>query len=165
MGEFKDIIDLIIPANAVRIELLFVIILCFLFWIRSKDIQIRTLKGQINFLMKLNTENFIEKLIEREKNNDEKIEKLETELKGLRAEEETEKIVNQKLIKEKEKEISIIKSSAEATANAINASLDYFSTGINTMGSILNLHKELKEGIYITGNDWKLINERNKRGK
>jgi len=165
MGGLKDIIDLIVPAHTVRIELFFVIILCFLFWLRSKDTQIRTLKDQINFLMKLNTGNFIEKLIEREKNNDEKLEKLETELKQLKVENETEKIGNQKLIREKEKEISITKSSAEATANAINASLDYYSTGINTMGSILNLRKELKEGSYSTGNDWERINERIKRGK
>jgi len=165
MGGLKDIIDLIVPAHTVRIELFFVIILCFLFWLRSKDTQIRTLKDQINFLMKLNTGNFIEKLIEREKNNDEKLEKLETELKQLKVENETEKIGNQKLIREKEKEISITKSSAEATANAINASLDYYSTGINTMGSILNLRKELKEGSYITGNDWERINERIKRSK
>lgn len=163
MNELIDIVYLIVPGNTLRIELLLVIILGFLFWIRSKDTQIHILKGQINFLMKINTENFIERLIEREKDKDEKLEKLEREVNQLKSEEETEKRVNQKLVKEKEKEIRIIKSSAEATTNAINTSLDYYGTGINTMGSILNLHKELKEGSYITPDEWKQVNEKNKR--
>ena len=150
MGGLMDTIGFIIPASSVRIELVFVIILGFLFWMRAKDAQIKVLKGQINFLVELNTENFIEILIEREKNKDEELEKLQKELRQLKAEKETGKIVDQKLIKEKEGEIRIIKSSAEATTNAINTSLDYYSTGINTMGSILNMRKELRKSSFIT---------------
>lgn len=150
MSELMDTIGFIIPASSVRIELFFVIILGFLFWMRAKNAQIKVLKGQINFLVELNTENFIEILIEREKSKDEELEKLQKELRQLKAEKETGKIVDQKLIKEKEGEIRIIKSSAEATTNAINTSLDYYSTGINTMGSILNMRKELRKSSFIT---------------
>lgn len=150
MSELMDTIGFIIPASSVRIELVFVIILGFLFWMKAKNAQIKVLKGQINFLVELNTENFIEILIEREKSKDEKLEKLQKEVRQLKAEKETGKIVDQKLIKEKEGEIRIIKSSAEATTNAINTSLDYYSTGINTMGSILNMRKELRKSSFIT---------------
>lgn len=150
MSELMDTIGFIIPASSVRIELVFVIILGFLFWMKAKNAQIKVLKGQINFLVELNTENFIEILIEREKSKDEELEKLQKELRQLKAEKETGKIVDQKLIKEKEGEIRIIKSSAEATTNAINTSLDYYSTGINTMGSILNMRKELRKSSFIT---------------
>lgn len=150
MGGLMDTIGFIIPASSIRIELVFVIILGFLFWMRAKNAQIKVLKGQINFLVELNTENFIEILIEREKSKDEELEKLQKELRQLKAEKETGKIVDQKLIKEKEGEIRIIKSSAEATTNAINTSLDYYSTGINTMGSILNMRKELRKSSFIT---------------
>lgn len=150
MGGLMDTIGFIIPASSIRIELVFVIILGFLFWMKAKNAQIKVLKGQINFLVELNTENFIEILIEREKSKDEKLEKLQKEVRQLKAEKETGKIVDQKLIKEKEGEIRIIKSSAEATTNAINTSLDYYSTGINTMGSILNMRKELRKSSFIT---------------
>lgn len=153
MSELMDTIGFIIPASSVRIELFFVIILGFLFWMRAKNAQIKVLKGQINFLVELNTENFIEILIEREKSKDEKLEKLQKEVRQLKAEKETGKIVDQKLIKEKEGEIRIIKSSAEATTNAINTSLDYYSTGINTMGSILNMRKELRKSSFITADE------------
>ena len=70
MSELIDInaIASIIPISTIAIVLLIVLILGLLFWVKSKDIQIQTLKGQVNFLMKLTNENFIEILMERERN-------------------------------------------------------------------------------------------------
>ena len=162
MIELMKVTDIVVTRSTVIIGLFMVIIVGVLFWLRSKEIQIRTLKSQINFLVRLVNENFIEILIEREKDKNGELRKLKRELAQLK--EEAGVTVDHKVVKEKEREIRTIKSSAEATTNAINSALDCYSTNIHTIGSMLNLRKEIKEDSFIAGDEWKGMSEKNRRG-
>ena len=149
----KQIITLLSPIGTVDKVWLYVVILFGLFWLKfyrgTKDSEINNLKSQNEFLMKLNTESFVEKLIEREKNEREKAESLGEEVKRLQEEKKTEMKDNQKIIDEKESEIRNLRLSTLKTSTAINASLDSISAS-GTIGRKYFQHIPQEDGSYHT---------------
>ena len=105
----------------------------------AKDETIKTLKDQRDYLLQLNTGNFVESIIVREKYLMDRVQKLESD-------EGKPQLVE---------EIKNIKLSAVKTSTAINASLDSI-TATGTFAGILNLRKEQEGGGYRTSDILKM---------